>query len=267
MADSPDPKSFFRGLLSAALIVFFTQAWLWYTENRSSEKALFDIKTELRENALLIGNIRQEMSNNERPTDADWLHAKRISDKLSRAAYERSRPSFDHSSSFHNTISDYYFHLTELQSRADDLYEKFESVSRQEEKYLKERDEQVQQLTNLALSTPSNQRDAAIFKLLEKRLNLTVKAVTQTAHFREQISEGGLKLFLNQVNLVELAGKGADASTDGLIAENHMHRILLMGILFLMPLVVFFAAILPPRSGNPKELGEKNNDLPNTNSD
>ena len=267
MADSPDLKSFFRGLLAALLVVIFTQAWFWYAQNRSAEKAIYDIKTEIRENALLVDFLKQGISAKDTPSEADWLRAKRILDKFSRAAYERSRPSFDKSSyNFHKRISDYYTHLSELQSRADNAYEQTEYMLRQEEKFERDGDAQFQQLTNLALSTSSSDKTAPIFKLLRKRSDLLSKAATQTRQFQEKNSQDGLKLLLGELKVVELASESAEASTDGLIAENHMDRILLVGFLFLMPLLILFGIIPPSKSGKRGPLGKASIGSPETGS-
>jgi hypothetical protein len=260
MTDSSDAKSFFRGLLAAVLVVVFTQTWFWYDQNRSSEKAIYDVKTEIRENGLLLGFLKEGVSTKDALSEADGLRVKRILDKLSRAAYERSRASFDKSShNFYNGISDYYTHLGELQSRADDIYEQTEYLLRQGEKFEKERDAQVQQLTNLVLGAPRSEKTAPIFRLLKKRTDLMSKAAADTQSFLLKSSQTGLQLLLSELKVAELAGESADASTDGLLAENHMSRVLLVGFLFLMPLLILLAIVPSSASRTTGMTGKSSN--------
>jgi hypothetical protein len=267
MSDTPDQKSFFRGLLAALIVVVFTQGWFWYAQNRSAEKALYDIKTEIRENASLINSLKQAVSTLTTPSEADWLHAKHMLDKLSRAAYERSRPSFDNNTSkFHIWISDYYNELNEAQSQTDNAYEQTEYMLRQEEKFEKERDAQYQQLLNLALSGPANEKTAALSRIIKKQSDVLANAAMKTSKFREETSQGGLKVLLGIVKVVEPASTGADASTDGLIAQNRMDRVLLEGFLFLMPILIFAAIIPGSKPETPAPPSNPANDSPETSS-
>jgi hypothetical protein len=238
MADFTEQKSFFRGLMAAVLVVIFTQAWLWYGQNRSSEKAIYDIKTEINENILLVDLLKQGMSGQRTPDEPDWHHAKNISDKLSRAAYERSRSSLDDRQPIiHTLISKYYSQVGDLQSRTDESYERLEYMLRQEEKLERFQDTEYHQLISVALSAPSTDR-TALFKIMKKRSDLIFKAVTQVQNSQEVISQGGLKVFLADIKAVEETGHGADVATDALILKNKLNRILLVGVLFLMPMAI-----------------------------
>jgi hypothetical protein len=261
MADSPDMKSFLRGLFAALLVVVFTQGWLWYGQNSGAEMAIYDIKTEIRENASLIDSLNRAVSGKSTLNEADWLHTKHILEKLSRAAYERSRPSFDNKSSrFHISISNYYGRLVELESQADNAYEQTEYMLRQEERFEKEQDAEYQQLLNLALSGPASEKTAALSNLMKKKVDVLSSAVAQSRKFREGTSQGGLKVLLSELKVVELTSVAAEASTDGLIAQNHMDRILLVGFLFLMPSLILFAIIPASKSGIPRAPVKSTND-------
>jgi len=258
MSNNHDKRSFFRGLLGALVVVVFTQAWLWYAQNLSSEKAICDIKAEINENTALLDSLKQQLSSRSVPTEADWVRINHTLDKLSRAAYERSRPSFDNgSSNYHSSISHYYSDLRQLQGQADDAYEQTQQQSRYEERFEKQQDLAFQQMVSLTLSSTPNERTTSLFDFLSKKSDLLKKASTSASNFQKETSRDGAKLVLLSLKIVDSATAGAGAATDGLTAENQQTRILIIGFLFLMPFCVWWAvspwsekAALDQRSGN-----------------
>jgi len=240
---------FFRGLLSAVIVVVFSQVWVWYDKNEKSEQAAFDLQTELIQNRAFIEMVREELSPNRAITQVAWLRSRRVAEQTSRSAFERSRLYLTYDrDSFAQAIAEYYTELLKFHSLVDSNLLALNDDREQAEEKQRLIETSTQQIMTLAF----NKDKVSDQKLLRNLANNIAVQIGLLAKIKELIEKdyqesskfGGKQIGL-EIQMLLSHDKSASAVLDALRAACRAQRIYLrcLVVALLLTLVALTAPL------------------------